>query len=206
MAWFSTSKTHSPREVPRQRSSITPRWNRSTPNTTRCLVACCWCKFYVHSHWNWPRTSHDLMVAGRTHTHWSTAWRLPLKAVKAAMALIMKNNIFEFGDLYFLQLIGTAMSTSTAVRCGLPSTLLSTKLTPWFLNMVKIFFSSVASLATFMASGLTSNFPEGIFDSWSVRWLESEERHFFQKPKHGLNVPPSATWGVGVAAWDHSTL
>ena len=27
----------------------------------------------------------------------------------------MKNNIFEFGDLHFLQLIGTAMGTSAAV-------------------------------------------------------------------------------------------
>jgi len=39
----------------------------------------------------------------------------PLEAVKKAMKLIMKNNIFEFGDLHFLQLIGTAMGTSAAV-------------------------------------------------------------------------------------------
>ena len=38
----------------------------------------------------------------------------PLKAVKAAMVLVMKNNIFEWGDLYFLQLLGTAMGTSAA--------------------------------------------------------------------------------------------
>ena len=30
---------------------------------------------------------------------------------------IIRNNIFEFGDCYFLQLIGTAMSTSAAVMC-----------------------------------------------------------------------------------------
>jgi len=38
----------------------------------------------------------------------------PLQAIKAAMKLVMKNNIFEWGDLYFLQLLGTAMGTSAA--------------------------------------------------------------------------------------------
>ena len=38
----------------------------------------------------------------------------PLAAVKEAMALIMLNNVFEWGDLYFLQLLGTAMGTSVA--------------------------------------------------------------------------------------------
>ena len=39
----------------------------------------------------------------------------PLEAVISAMKVIMRNNIFEFGDMYFLQLIGTAMGTSAAV-------------------------------------------------------------------------------------------
>jgi hypothetical protein len=39
----------------------------------------------------------------------------PLEAILEAMKWIMRNNIFEFGDLYFLQLIGTAMGTSAAV-------------------------------------------------------------------------------------------
>jgi len=38
----------------------------------------------------------------------------PLAAVKEAMALVMRNNIFEWGNLYFLQLLGTAMGTSSA--------------------------------------------------------------------------------------------
>ncbi|KAL7552329.1 hypothetical protein ACHAWF_015564 [Thalassiosira exigua] len=38
----------------------------------------------------------------------------PLGAVKEAMVLVMKNNIFEWGDMYFLQLLGTAMATSAA--------------------------------------------------------------------------------------------
>ena len=40
----------------------------------------------------------------------------PLKAVKKAIELVMRNNIFEWGDLYFLQLLGTAIGTS--VTCG----------------------------------------------------------------------------------------
>lgn len=39
----------------------------------------------------------------------------PIEAVKFAMEVIMRNNIFEWGDLYFLQLLGTAMGTSAAV-------------------------------------------------------------------------------------------
>ncbi len=38
----------------------------------------------------------------------------PIEAVKFSMRVIMKNNIFQFGVLYFLQLIGTAMGTSAA--------------------------------------------------------------------------------------------
>ena len=38
----------------------------------------------------------------------------PLEAVKEAMVLVIKNNIFEWGDLHFLQLLGTAMGTSAA--------------------------------------------------------------------------------------------
>ena len=39
----------------------------------------------------------------------------PFNAVKFAMWVIMKNNIFQFGVLYFLQLLGTAMGTPVAV-------------------------------------------------------------------------------------------
>jgi hypothetical protein len=39
----------------------------------------------------------------------------PLEKVLGAMKIIMRNNIFEFGDCYFLQLLGTAMGTSAAV-------------------------------------------------------------------------------------------
>ena len=39
----------------------------------------------------------------------------PLEPVKVAMKMIMRNNVFEWGDLFFLQLLGTAMGTSSAV-------------------------------------------------------------------------------------------
>ena len=38
----------------------------------------------------------------------------PVKAVKAALALVMKNNIFECGDSFFEQLLGCAMGTPVA--------------------------------------------------------------------------------------------
>ena len=39
----------------------------------------------------------------------------PVEAIIAAMRIIMRNNIFEWGNLCFLQLLGTAMGTSAAV-------------------------------------------------------------------------------------------
>ena len=41
--------------------------------------------------------------------------KFPLDAIKIAMREIMTNNLFEYGDMYFLQLIDTAMGTSAAV-------------------------------------------------------------------------------------------
>ena len=38
----------------------------------------------------------------------------PLAAVKDAMKMVMENNMFTWGDCYFLQLLGTAMGTSAA--------------------------------------------------------------------------------------------
>ena len=39
----------------------------------------------------------------------------PLEAVLEAMKIIMRNNIFEYGDCYFLQLLDAVMGTSAAV-------------------------------------------------------------------------------------------
>ena len=38
----------------------------------------------------------------------------PLEAVKDAMTIVMRYNLFQYGDMYFLQLLGTAMGTSSA--------------------------------------------------------------------------------------------
>ena len=40
----------------------------------------------------------------------------PLEPVNIAMKTIVRNNIFESGDMYFLQLPGTAMGTSLTVK------------------------------------------------------------------------------------------
>ena len=39
----------------------------------------------------------------------------PLDVVLSVIVIIMRNNLFEFGDLYFLQLLWTAMGTSATV-------------------------------------------------------------------------------------------
>ena len=39
---------------------------------------------------------------------------LPLAAINTVMEVVMCNNIFEWGDSYFFQLLGTAMGTSAA--------------------------------------------------------------------------------------------
>ena len=59
-------------------------------------------------------TAHALLVIGLWLDSIDLPEGFPLEAVKEAMALVMKNNIFEWGDLYFLQLLGTAMGTSAA--------------------------------------------------------------------------------------------
>ena len=41
--------------------------------------------------------------------------KFSLEAVKDAMIMIMRNNVFEWGAMYFLQLLGTAIGTLAAV-------------------------------------------------------------------------------------------
>jgi len=61
-------------------------------------------------------TDHAIYVIGK----WldSLEGRLPpnfpLAAVKEAMILVIRNNVFEYGDIYFLQLLGIAMGTSAS--------------------------------------------------------------------------------------------
>ena len=62
--------------------------------------------------------NHAIPVISRWMEKLNDEGKLPsgfmLEAVKEAMTLIMRNNFFEFGNLYFLQLVGTAMGTSSA--------------------------------------------------------------------------------------------
>ncbi|KAL7554543.1 hypothetical protein ACHAWF_017999 [Thalassiosira exigua] len=61
-------------------------------------------------------TNHAMQVIAGCLDQHHEAGRLPsdfpLAAVKETMEIIVKNNIFEWGDLYFLQLLGTAIGTS----------------------------------------------------------------------------------------------
>ena len=41
--------------------------------------------------------------------------KLPSQAILDLLELVMRHNIMQFGDSYFLQLVGTAMGTSVAV-------------------------------------------------------------------------------------------
>ena len=59
-------------------------------------------------------TDHAISVIGLWLDNVDLPDGFPLGAVKEAMVLVMKNNIFEWGDMYFLQLLGTAMGTSAA--------------------------------------------------------------------------------------------
>jgi hypothetical protein len=78
----------------------------------------------------------------------------PLAAVLEAMVVIMKNNIFEFGTCYFLQLVGTAMGTSATVMWRPLSTLPTMKYTPLFRTMASIYSTSNALLMICLEFGL----------------------------------------------------
>lgn len=64
-------------------------------------------------------TPHAIEVIGwwldELHEHEQLPDGFPLDAIKDAMRIIMTHNIFGWGDMYFLQLVGTAMGTSAAV-------------------------------------------------------------------------------------------
>ena len=59
-------------------------------------------------------TSHAISVISNWMDDLELPAGFPLRAVKDAMNLVMRNNIFEWGDTYFRQLRGTAMGTSAA--------------------------------------------------------------------------------------------
>ena len=57
-------------------------------------------------------TTHAIEVISKWMDSIPLSEGFPLAAVKSAMELVMFNNIFVWGDSYFLQLLGTAMGTS----------------------------------------------------------------------------------------------
>ena len=73
----------------------------------------------AHSMYNNIDTDHAITVITwwieDLHNRNPLPTNFPKEAVLTAMVTIMKNYIFEFGDLFFLQLLGTAMGTSAAV-------------------------------------------------------------------------------------------
>ena len=63
-------------------------------------------------------TNHAIEVISQWLNSLSLPEGFPLAAAKAAMELVMRNNIFVWGDCYFFQLLGTAMGTFAACMCA----------------------------------------------------------------------------------------
>ena len=92
-----------------------------------------------------------------------------LQAVKEAIVLIMRNNVFEFGNLYFLQLIGTAMGTSLANNWATIYfwTHKFNSSTAWSQSTVSIISTAAASLTTSKVYGQATIPTNGT----STRWI-----------------------------------
>ncbi len=65
-------------------------------------------------------TDHAILVINQWLDDLSQQLQLPsgfpLLPLKQALEIVMRNNVFEFGDTRFLQLMGTAMGSSSALR------------------------------------------------------------------------------------------
>ena len=62
-------------------------------------------------------TNHGLLVLSDfIHTHALSDSTFPTNTIIKLLTIVMKNNVFTFGDLYFLQKCGTAMGTIVAVK------------------------------------------------------------------------------------------
>ena len=105
----------------------------------------------------------------------------PLEAVKDAIVLVMKKNIFEWGDKYFLQLLDTVMGTSTACI--------------W----TRIYFAVHKTqylIPTYSANLLVYKlFIDNIFGTW----IPSKDRHAWQKFKDDTN-------NFGILTWEFKEL
>ena len=71
---------------------------------------------YANLMYNNINTCHAIQVISRwlDELEPNLPENYPLEAIKFSMKIIMTNNLFEWGSLYFLQLLGTTMGTSAA--------------------------------------------------------------------------------------------
>ena len=98
------------------------------------------------------------------------------------MELVTRSNIFEWGDMYFLQLLGTAMGTSATCICGLLSTSQCMKLKRSYQNIINLRSSSTVLLMTCLESR-----PETTTNGKTPRKIPT-------------------TWGLGILTWEFEDL
>ena len=69
----------------------------------------------AHSMYTNINTEHTLLTISHFLCTSPKARNLPIEIIIKALEIVMKNNIFRFGDTYWLQINGTAMGTPPAV-------------------------------------------------------------------------------------------
>jgi hypothetical protein len=111
--WLQTLKPFIPTYIKDSQQVLSDLSTISLPPTAKLFTT------DANSMYNNIDTRHALQVISQWIKDLSHRRELPanfpVEAVLDAMALVMRNNLFEWGDLYFLQLVGTAMGTSAAV-------------------------------------------------------------------------------------------
>ena len=111
--WFQKLKIHVPTFV-KDSQQVLDEISKLDLPPHALLVTC-----DANSMYNNIDTQHAIIVItwwlNDLHAKKKLPADFPLDAVLAAMQIIMTHNIFQWGTMFFLQLIGTAMETSAAV-------------------------------------------------------------------------------------------
>jgi len=69
----------------------------------------------MYTYIDFDHAIEEITIWLRRHQHYGRLPRgFPVDAVLDAMRIVMKNNLFQWGDCFFLQIKGTAMGTSSA--------------------------------------------------------------------------------------------